>query len=251
MEKGSVKQRALLLANHLAEVNIGGKGFLTDEEFDALSSTFKTPQDITVYNRYRKMFDRVQIYLTYISQFRTGYMEVLGRLDKLILLRKSNSDFEELSNRLIDLMPSPSLKEKAISIVQHYSNVSLLRSFSLDEEGYIQVEDTKQFDESIAELQLLVRQEQVRLKTGLAVIKDYLNETQFNVRVFWGYIKEVENWAKSKKGLSFLLSDRASRKFTEPTLRPFFEKHSLEKDYDSVEIDKKKYDKFRQEYLNV
>jgi hypothetical protein len=98
-----------------------------------------------------------------------------------------------------------------------------------------------------------VEQEQVHLKTAIEVIKDYFAESNFKVTVFQAFVRTVENWAKSKgeKGFSIMFNSRNLNALRDPRLRELAKKHLIEPDYDSVEVDKEKYESLRRSYLDA
>lgn len=253
--KGTPKQRAILLANHLSEVNLGGKGFLSDSEVSALTNSFESDSEIKLYNLYNRRFRLVGGYLSNLSQARLSYKEALERLEKYLLLRMGNDDFEDAVNNLLDLMPDKKTKAKGLKLVKSFSRLPLHRHIKPDEAGLIRIE-SNHLDEVISTLRERVRQEQVSLKTSIQALKDYLDETGFNVKVFKAFLKEVENWAKSEKGMSLPLTTGLERgmgldDFEPHGLKPLREKHKLEADYESVQIDKDVYDRLRRDELNA
>ena len=182
-------------------------------------------------------------------------MEVLGRLEKFILLRKSNSDTEELINNMLLLIKDKKTKDAAIKIAESYSNPSLFRRIKKDKDGFVRISSTEErgslIDEAITTAQEQAKREQVTLKTAITVYKDFVKENGFNVKTFNAFVKEVENWARGKKGkeLTFLLYGIANR--TDSDLKQLFEPQFLEADFDSVEVDQVQYQTFRREYFDA
>lgn len=250
--KGSVKQRALLITNHYVDLSSGGKGYLTESERRTLDDSFKSSEEIKIYNQYKKMAQTVQLFISNISQFRLSYTELLERLEKYILLRRSNSDMEDLVNNLLDLMPDKKTRAKGVKIAKEFSNISLWRSISTDKDNYIQITyDGKLLDDVIDTIRNNVKYEQKRLKAALTVVKDYLDETGFKVKAYTDYIKVVESWAKSKKGkeLTSLLVDKGLNELKGKGVRSILEKSLLELSYEDVELDEEIYSKLKREYF--
>ncbi len=253
LTKGSTKQRALLLANHIAEINYGDKGFLTSQEIQAIRNSFNKEHEIETYNRYKRMFDKVQVFLTNLSQYRLSYMEALTRLDKLILLRMGNYNLEDLVNNILDCISNKSERDKAINIAVGFSNPFLERTIKKDKDGYIKVISTDgPLEHLIQELRTKINEEQVNLKTSIQFIKDYITENNFKIKVFWDFIKKIEKWAKDKenKGLSFFSTEAALSCAESEQLKKIIERNVLELDYDKVEIDSEKYQYLRQGYFD-
>lgn len=249
---GSAKQRAIIMSNHIAAVSTGGKPLLSDSEYSMLVDSFKSDKDIAIYNRYRKMFDMVRFYLSTLIQWRHSYEEALGRLDKFITLRKNNEDMEELVNLLLDFIPDKKSREKAQKKVKaDFINPAFYRYIEQDKEGYLRVSGGNLIDSTIEDLQERVKSEQVRLKTAIQVVKDYLKESGYNVSIYWAIIKDAENWAKSKKGkeLSLIFGPK-NRGEQSPPVKRLLGRYTLEDEWETVEVDQELYEKYRQEYLN-
>jgi hypothetical protein len=248
--KGTPKQRAILLANHIAEVNMDGKGFLTEAEFTALSNSFKTDQEIAAYNRYRKVYDLLRNFLPNLSQARMTYQITLERLEKFILVRRSNYDFEDAINSMIELMPDKKTKDAAKKRIKHFSNMALLRSIETDKEVFIKATAKGGLlDDSIKEAKKTAKVEQIELKTGITLVKDYLSETGINVKVFAAFVKQIENWAKSKKGLSQIGMIGRTGSLNQ-AVKPFIDAETLEETpYDKVEIDRELYAKWKEDHF--
>jgi hypothetical protein len=256
--KGTPKQRALLIANHLSEANLGKKGFLTDSELAALTDSFESELELKVYRTFKRRHEFVSAFLANLSQARLSYKEVLERLEKFLLIRMGNDDFEDVVNNLLDLIPDKKTKAKGLTLVKSYQRFPLYRFIKPDEAGLIRIDDNR-LDEIIEQLRKRVNQEQISLKTSIQALKDYMEETGFNVTVFKMFLKEVEHWAKSQKGMTLTLMSSLARgpmgvrldTFENNGITQLREKHKLEADYASVQIDKDVYDRLRREELNA
>ena len=250
LAKGTAKQRAILLANHIAELNLGGKGLLTAAEYESLSGSFKTDAEVSAYHRYRKVYDEVRNFLPSLAQWRFAYAYTLEKLEKLTLLRRNNYDFEDVVNNLFDLMPDKKTKAEAIKRVKGFTNLGLFRGVTVDKEGYIQTTpDDGLLDGFIRETRETAIADQVRLKTGITLVKDYLSETGLNIMVFTAFVKEIENWAKSKKGFANLSFGERLMKGSNQAVREIIQKDVAEKPYAEVEIDQRLYDKWREDFF--
>lgn len=256
--QGTPKQRALLLANHLSEVNLGGKGFLSDSEFTSLTSSFESESELKVYNLYNRRFRLVGTFLTNLSQARLSYKEALERLEKYLLLRMNNDDFEDAINTLLNLMLDKQTKDKGLKLLKSFNRLPLYRWIKPDDSGLIRIEENR-LSEIIDQLRERVRQEQISLKTSIQALKDYLDHTGFNVKVFKAFLKEVENWAKSEKGMTLLFSESLERgpkgldldTSRAKELKRLRNKYTLEMDYEEVQIDQDFYDRIRRDELDA
>jgi hypothetical protein len=238
--KGSVKQRINLLCNNTGDKALSGKGFLTEDEESALVSSFKTDKDRETYRVYRRYFETVRVDLSNLSQARLGYVIALDHLEKAILSRVANEDFEDAVNLALNMITDKKLKKETANIIKdRFSNVALNRFLELDKEGYIMVKHQEHLaDEMIVGIRKKLDLNQVKIKTHIKALKDFLDEIGLKVRVFDGYIKSTENWLKSDKGKegTWLLSRKAERKNFE-----------LENNIAEVEIDQRFYDHYKRE----
>lgn len=238
--KGSIKQRINLLCDHVGDTSLSGKGFLTESEVSALVASFKTEKELETYRKYRRFFDIVRGNIANLAQARLGYMVTLGKLERLILTRVANEDFEDAINLVLNAIADKK-KKKALSqeIAMRFSNVPLFRVFGLDEEDYLKVELHEELSEGIINnLKKDLKKEQTKIKTHLQAIKDFIDEIGLKVRVFDGYLKSTENWLKSDKGkeTTWMLSRLYGRK-----------NYALEEDIKHIEIDKKIYEYYKRD----
>lgn len=244
--KSSAKKRALILANHLAETNIGEKGFLTEEEFNALVDSFRSEKEIETYNQFRKIFEKMQMFLSNLSQFRLVYIETLQKLDKFILVKMSNNEFEDFTNRLLDLIGDEK-RSQVMELAKKYQEPMLLRMIEEDN-NYIKVKGKSKLIELIIGLQGKAKAEQIQLKTAIKVAKDYIKETGFNVLVITKFIQDVENWAKDKsKGLmTKLIPEPYDHLSADKDLKKILDSNIVEPDYKNIPIDPDKYQYFKE-----
>lgn len=236
--KGTMKQRINLLCNHVGDQSLSGKGFLTEDEVSSLVSSFKTDKELEAYRKYKRYFETVRNDLTNLAQGRLSYMVTLDRLEKAILTRIANEDFEDAVNLAIDqITDKKAKKEIAESIQSRFSSIPMNRFIDLDKEGYLRVKHQEHLaDEMINGLKKALKNDQIKLKTHLKALNDFLDEIGLKVRVFQGYIKNTENWLKGDKGKegTWLLSRKAGR-----------ESFALEEDINTVEINENLYDYYK------
>lgn len=238
--KGSTKQRINLLCNHVGDRALSGKGFLTETEESSLVSSFKTDKERETYRMYRAYFETVRVDLSNLSQIRLGYMITLDHLEKAILFRVANEDFEDAVNLALDVITNKKIRHETAEIIKdRFNNGVLDRSIDLDTEGYILTKNSdSSSDEFIIEIKKRLDLTQVKIKTHIKALKDFLDEIGLKVRVFDGYIKSTENWLKGDKGKEYTwsLARRAQRM-----------NFALEKDINEVEIDQNFYDHYKRE----
>lgn len=247
--KGNAKQRATLLANHIAEAGLEGSELLTRVEVDALTNSFKTDREVNTYRRYKRAYDQVRYFIPTILHRQADYWANIERLEKLISFQRNNYDFEDMINSLIDLMPDKKTKAVANERIKDFTNPAVMRLISFDKEGYAQISSKKNLLSSfIDESRKEAEKSQVDLKTAITLVKDVIAETGINIRVFTAMIKETENWAKSKKGLTNLKFKNRGDCMSKDR-KEILNKEEIEKPYAEVEIDQEQYKKWKGDFF--
>jgi hypothetical protein len=108
-----------------------------------------------------------------------------------------------------------------------------------DRESHIKIKSISR--EELIDIQTQVKNEQVRLKTTIQAVKDFMKEKRFNVRAFSKYLRGIESWVKKdKEELIVLKVNRGNDQ----------ESAITEPNYEITEIDEKKYKIYREEYLH-
>jgi hypothetical protein len=243
---GTVKEKAMMIGNHLANINYGEDGFLTADEVNALAKSITSEKETATYKQYQTMFREVDTFLSSIAQCRLTYLEALHRLDKFLVIIECYESLERNTNTILDFISDPKAKASAIEAVAsgafskkqpkppylHYL-VSIP-----DRENHIKIKSISQ--EELIDIQTQVKNEQVRLKTTIQAVKDFMKEKRFNVRAFSKYLRGIESWAKKDKEELIVLKvtrDEQESSITEPN-------------YEITKIDEKKYKIYREEYLH-
>lgn len=247
LASGTVKEKAMMIGSHLANVSYGEESFLTDEEVNTLAKSITSEKETATYKQYQTMFREVDTFLSSIAQCRLTYLESLHRLDKFLVIIECYESLERNTNTILDFISDPKSKASAIEAVAsgafskkqpkppylHYL-VTIP-----DTENHIKIKSISR--EELIDIQTQVKNEQVRLKTTIQATKDFMKEKRFNVRAFSKYLRGIESWAKrDKEELIVLKVDRGNNEglaITEPN-------------YETTQIDEKKYKIYREEYLH-
>lgn len=245
LNKGTPKQRLILLSNHLVDQRAKGKGWLTDAEFSSLVDSFKSSQEINLYNHFRRLHITVANAVAELSVVRLVHEIEASLLLRRINLRQSNANTEELVNTLLDLFPDKKTRANAIQVVKRFSNPAIFRIFKEDGSGYVNLGHGTlvgdYLEREIEKRRVIVRKSQGEVKTRIAVIRDYMEETGFNIKAFKDVLNEVEAWAKSEKDAISMMTPKELRKSFNPRHASFLEQNFVEADYDEVQIDAEKY----------
>jgi hypothetical protein len=237
----------MLIGNHLADISYGEDGFLTEDEVNALAKSITSDKETAVYKQYQTMFRDADTFLSSIAQCRLSYLETLHRLDKLLVIIECHETLERNTNTLLDLISDPQAKTSAIEAVASGAfpkkKIKPPHLYYLvtqpDDENHIKIQSISH--EELLDAQTQVKNEQVRLKTAIQAIKDFMKEKRFTVRAFSKYLRGIEAWAKKdKEELIVLKVNRDSDQ----------ESAITETNYETTEIDVKEYKLYREEYLH-
>lgn len=248
LASGTVKEKAMLIGNHLANISYGDKGFLTDDEVSSLVKSITSEKGEAIYKKYQAMFRETDTFLTSIAQCRLTYLEALHRLDKFLVIVQCHKSLEANSNAILDFISEPKANASAIQQIEHGGNFldKKLKPPYLhyhvsepDFKGHIKINSIK--DEELLKVQAQIKRQQTILKTAIQAIKDFLKEQKFSVRAYTKYLRNIENWAKKDKKELIVLRIRKNNDdelaITEPN-------------YEDTEIDLKNYKLYREEYLH-
>jgi hypothetical protein len=248
LASGSVKEKAMMIGNHLANISYGEKGFLTDDEVNSLVKSINSDKGQAIYKKYQTMFRETDTFLTSIAQCRLTYLEALHRLDKFLVIIQCHKSLEANSNAILDFISEPKAKASAIQQIEYngtFLNKELkplylhYNTSEPDINGHIKVSSIR--NEELLKIQTQIKNQQIILKTAIQAIKDFLREQKFSVRAYTKYLRNIENWAKKdKKELIVIKISKGNDDalaITEPN-------------YEDTKVDLKNYKLYREEYLH-
>ena len=272
LEKGSAKQRMILLANHIAETATDKPGFLSDSEFTALVESFKTPAEIKLYRRYKEANTALQALLPYLSQLRLLYNIEIARIEGLCLLDFTYREIEDLIS--FTLYTIKDEKQKAELLETFVNNSSFLfanpKKKIEQREGeireYYELSTTEPRRRSSGEgdnitftAMALGRKERAmsllsRIKTLLKALRDYIEENDFRIETYTDFIDTIEKEVTKEDPIFQRYSKKAFLKSAETEeekekLLGIFGDTFFMPDYDEAVINQKEYDKYRSSYL--
>jgi len=232
LNKGSARQRTLLMANHLAESFFGKEGCLSEIDFNTLFDSLKTAEDVRVYNRVRNAEQNLRFFLVNLNQLRLEYFDVLSQLNGYVLLRKSYKQLEEIVNTVVS-----SVKEKApaTDAVKKF-NLSFA-TIDTDPEGYILIDTrgkvqgnktgTYNLDSLLEKTVYRLNELRRRIKTGVQVARNYMDETGVSIKEYEKKLQEIEQTIRKRI--------------------PIYQHYALIEDYDGLTLDQKLYEQFKEQ----
>lgn len=244
LKSGSVREKALLLGNHLLDARAGENVFLTQEDINAIVRSINSDKDIAKYERYKKMITKIDSFLLVIAQCKLSYLIALHEVDKLLVILQKDKDLERITNKILSYTPDTDKKRKIISDIET-DNEPYLKSHGIcsaiighyidDKDWRLEVVPTTSRHINLAK----VKNEQARLKTAIQATKDFMNEKKFKPNYFSKFLKNIEAWVKKDKDELLIL------KAYEPRSQDI-----KEPDYNATEINDTLYNQYIEECLN-
>ena len=276
LTKGSPRQRIILLSTdslqeYLAMTGIkpDAKKILTDGERQNLFDSFKTPQEIRLYNKYAKINRDVPYFLMLLKETQLNYNEAIAYL---IGLTNSWHDYEfteQTFNYILDEVKEKKLKNKIKKIIL---NESPFIYADLKDEGnsvklVINSAEKKIRLEGLLEAWSLKAEIFLRLaKSYIKALRDYLTEEDFLIQIFKDILNYYEKIFREDKALigkyskrkmdemrkslkdDKLTTDQKFGKIIKTGTKlysdkedDYFDKYFVFPDYDELEIDETAY----------
>ncbi len=272
LEKGSAKQRMILLANHIAETATDKPGFLSDSEFTALVESFKTPAEIKLYRRYKEANTALQALLPYLSQLRLLYNTEIARIEGLCLIDFTYREIEDLISFTLYTIKDEKQKAELLETFVNNSNFLFANPKKKIEEH--EGEKKEHYELSITEprrrkfgggeditltAMALGRKNRAMsllssIKTLLKALRDYIEENDFQIETYTNFIDTIEKEVTKEDPFlrryskNAFLSLAKTEEEREKLIKTFGDTFFLP-DYDEAEINQKEYDKYRSSYL--
>ena len=266
---GSPKQRILLIAEDIARGKYFQEKLLTDSDFNQLSNSFKKPNEIKLWNEFRKLDDTVT---NAIVNLQGGLFEVKMNYSNLrgyILLWNSIENAELLVNSVLHEIKDPQERKRIAE--DGAKGIDLLFSKTEpDKEGYIEIkvdfESDSYFDENgkligykdkprkTKEYSLWYVMNNVKREATTSAIKwlswekalqDYIEEQGFNIKTYKDKIQEMRDevytpiigWDKYNGELNIGLPH--------PRLEEIIKKYAICPNIEELEINIEEYNFFK------
>lgn len=135
---GSPKQRLLLIAEDTARGRYFQEKLLTDHEFKQLSDSFKKPNEIKLWNEWRRIDDTVANAINNLQGLKFEVLMHYSNLRGYILVWNSMENTELLVNSVLHEIKDP--KERKRIAEDGAKGINLLFSKAEpDQEGYVQI----------------------------------------------------------------------------------------------------------------
>lgn len=204
LKTGSLKQRLKLLDDCRADVSIGKEPPFTDKEIDELSDSFKSPEEIRLYNRHLRAYRAFRDFLATTDLLHSQYKEAIAYITGFVLLWDTYERSEELLNSVIAQVKDKKTKEL---ILKQFANRKhfLYADIEADKEGFLRfytdntsarkkakkTEDDYSI-EGILRLWKEKAEERARhTKTFAKVLLDYMEETGYKPKAFYDRVSTI------------------------------------------------------------
>lgn len=264
IERGTVKERLLLLFSHHAEVMFRKPPILSKEEITQLRETFKTSKEIELYDRAVEIDRYVKDTLIYLNQYRFLYSTQIAHLQGLEGLWLERLNTADMLNTALQSISDTERREEAVrEILRHPISGS---RFQKDESGYVCFDPDSTSAKTNMRRTALHYNEQATAcmriaKPIIKALRDYMKKKRWGVKEYERQLKMIEGEFQRDNSLSPLFSKRkltAIALNAKSVLDKTQAKVQLESEdiynfypeYEEVEFDEKGYKTYMENYLN-
>ncbi len=271
---GSAKQRAILYWEDIARGKYFQEKLLTDSDRIQLSNSFKKPNEIKLWNEFRKLDDTVTNAIVNLQGLKFEVLMNYSNLRGYILVWNSIENTELLVNSVLHEIKDP--KERKRIAEDGAKGIDLLFSKTEpDQEGYIEIKvdfekdsyedkngeriDLKDKPRKTKEYSLWYVMNNVKKEVETSVIKylswesailDFMDERGFNIKTYKDQIKNMTTqvyspiigWAK--------YSGELNTGLPHPRLEKIIKKYAICPNMDELKVDEAQYNWFRRYFLD-
>jgi hypothetical protein len=266
---GSPKQKMLLIAEDIARGKYFEDKLLTDSEFNQLSDSFKKPNEIKIWNEFRKLDGTVANAINNLQGVKFEVLMNYSNLRGYILVWNSIENAEILVNAVLHEVKDP--KERKRIAENGAKGIDLIFSKTEpDHEGYIEIKVDFERDiyrdengefigfkdkpRKTKEYSLWYVMNNVKKEVETSVIKylswesailDFMEEKGFNVKTYKELIKQMTTqvyspiigWAK--------YSGELNTGLPHPRLEEIIKKYAICPNVYELEVDEAQYNWFK------
>ena len=274
LTSGSPKQRLLLIAEDVARGKYFQEKLLTDSDFNQLSNSFKKPNEIRLWNDFRKLDDTISNALINLQGLLFEVKMNYSNLRGYILVWNSIENTELLVNSVLHEIKDP--KERKRIAENGAKGIDLLFSKTEpDQEGYIEIKvdfekdsykdengkyiGYKEEPKKTKEYSLWYVMTNVKKEVETSVIKylswesailDYMEERGFNIKTYKQQISQMTTqvyspiigWAK--------YSGEINTGLPHPRLEEIIKKYAICPNMEELKVDEAQYNWFRRYFLD-
>ena len=199
---GTLKQRALLLAEEIAQGKYGteetvgeDKALLTTEEFRELVNSFKEPKELALYNKFKKADETVTNALLNLQGLTQEILSLKSTIRGYVLLWNALENSELMANFILGEIE----EEQRIEIAKKVKrNINfLMADVEADVEGFLDFNTTHSTEKEtnlykyIQETREATKQQIIKFISWREAIVNYMDETGFKVKTYQNLIKKM------------------------------------------------------------
>ena len=279
LTKGTAKQRLLLIAEDIARAKYGKDKILTDHEFNQISDSFKTPSEIKLWNKWKRLDASIGNAVMNLQGLKGDVLRNLSDLRGYILMLHTIENAEVLVNSVLHEVKDP-IERKRIA-EKGAKGVDLLFSkTTIDPEGYVDIKtdferdsytdengnriSIKEPPRKTKEHTLLTVANNVRekvIKTATQYLswskatEDFMDEEGFNVKAYKEIIKDIDEavlqrvigWSKYlEEDSNFIIGSPNERV---DKIKKGKAKYNIAPNLYNIKVDEDIYNYFTKEYL--
>ena len=262
LTKGTPKQRLLLIAEDVARAKYFKDKILTDHEFNTISDSFKTPKEIALWNKWKRIDESIANAIMNLQGLKFEVLMDLSNLRGYILVLNTIENAELLVNSVLHEVKD--IKERKRISEKGAKGVDLLFSkTTIDPEGYLDIAiDFK--PDNIRSYTLLKVMSNVKTQvinsatkyiSWSKAIEDFMDEEGFNVKTYRDMIKAMDSqvyqpviaWYKYLEGEPNFINNlphlRADKIKTKP-------QYNIAPDIFTIKVDENIYNWFKENFLS-
>lgn len=261
---GSPKQKLLLLAEDIARGKYFLEKLLTDNEFNQLSDSFKKPNELKLWNEFRKLDETVANAINNLQGVKFEVLMNCSNLRGYILVWNTIENAELLVNSVLHEVKD--IKERKILANNGAKGTNLLFSKTEpDQEGYIEIKvdfETEDYEDmsyssnkiKTKEYTLWNVMNNVKKEVENSLIKylswetallDLMEDKGFNIKAYKESIKQMSTqvyspvigWAK--------YSGELNTKKAHPRLDEIIKKYAINPNVEDLKVDEAQYNWFK------
>ena len=261
---GSPKQRLLLIAEDIARGKYFQEKLLTDSDFNQLSNSFKKPNEIKLWNEWRRIDGTVANAINNLQGVKFEVLMNYSNLRGYILVWNSIENTELLVNSVLHEIKDP--KERKQIAENGAKGIDLLFSKTEpDQEGYIEIkvdfeEDSykgKKYGEKpepTKEYSLWYVMNNVKKEVENSVIKylswetallDFMEDKGFNVKTYKENIKQMTTQVYSPIIGWDKYSGELNTGLPHPRLEEIIKKYAICPNVRELKVDEEMYNWFK------
>lgn len=267
LTSGSPKQKLLLLTEDTARGKYLLERLLTDNEFNQLSDSFKKPNEIKLWNEFRRLDETVANAINNLQGVKFEVLMNSSNLRGYILVWNSIENAELLVNSVLHEIKDPKERKLIADNGAKYINLLFSRT-EPDQEGYIEIKvdfETEDYEDmsynskkiKTKEFSLWYVMNNVKKELENSLIKymsweaallDYMEDKGFNVKTYKEAIKQLSTqvyrpvigWRK--------YYGKSSETVPQPRLEKIIKKYAIGPNLSELKVDEAQYNWFK---LNI